>query len=112
LLRLESGSFKPWLGGITAEFVTFSPDGKSVAYVSFPEGILWRANLDGSNPVQLTSPPLYPKNPMRSPDGTEILFSNSSAASLRDWRIYTVGLPRGSLKLLVPENAEPDSDTA
>ncbi len=28
----------------------FSRDGKYVAYVSFPEGILWRANRDGSGP--------------------------------------------------------------
>ena len=112
LVRLESGLFKPWLGGISAEFVTFSPDGKSVAYVSFPEGILWRASRDGSNPVQLTSPPLYPKSPRWSPDGTQILFSNSTAASLGDWRIYTVGLQGGTPKLLVSENAEPGSDAA
>jgi len=36
----KSGHFEPFLKGISAEFVDFSRDGKSVVYVSFPEGIL------------------------------------------------------------------------
>jgi eukaryotic-like serine/threonine-protein kinase len=31
--------------------LSLSPDGQFVAYVTFPEGILWRANRDGSHPV-------------------------------------------------------------
>jgi hypothetical protein len=46
----RSSRLQPWLGGISAEFVTFSSDGQFVAYVTFPEGILWRANRDGSHP--------------------------------------------------------------
>ena len=38
--------------------MSFSRDGHLVAYVSFPEGVLWKANRDGSNPVQLTDPPV------------------------------------------------------
>jgi DNA-binding winged helix-turn-helix (wHTH) protein/Tol biopolymer transport system component len=53
--------FQPFLGGISAEFAVFSKDGKSVAYVTYPEGILWKANRDGSAAVQLTDPPVYPK---------------------------------------------------
>jgi hypothetical protein len=51
---------KPWLGGISAEQLSYSPDGKSIVYVSYPEGILWRANRDGTNLIQLTSPPFLP----------------------------------------------------
>ena len=51
---------KPWLGGISAEQLSYSPDGKSIVYVSYPEGILWRANRDGTNLIQLTAPPIYP----------------------------------------------------
>jgi len=78
LVRFDahSGQFQPFLAGISAEFVSFSPDGKSVAYVSYPEGILWRANSDGSNPTQLTEPPTYPKSLRWSPDGAQILFVN------------------------------------
>ena len=76
LVRFDAQSHRlePWLGGISAEFVSFSPDGQFVAYVTFPEGVLWRANRDGSNPVQLTDPPMNPIIPRWSPDGTQILF--------------------------------------
>ena len=78
LLRfdLKTRQFQPFLGGISAHMVSFSKDGQFVAYVSFPEGILWRANRDGSNPVQLTEPPIHPLLPRWSPDGTQILFTN------------------------------------
>jgi DNA-binding winged helix-turn-helix (wHTH) protein/Tol biopolymer transport system component len=71
----KSNQLQPWLAGTSAEFVAFSTDGRFMAYVTFPEGILWKANRDGSNPVQLTEPPMYPVNPRWSPDGTRILFS-------------------------------------
>ena len=60
LSRFDSKTkqFQPFLGGISAQGVVFSKDGKSIAYVSYPEGILWKANADGSNPVQLTDPPM------------------------------------------------------
>lgn len=75
----KSKQFEPFLAGISAEFVVFSNDGKSVAYVSYPEGILWRANPDGSNAVQLTEPPLYPKSVCWSPDGSRMAFVDRTA---------------------------------
>jgi Tol biopolymer transport system component len=66
--------FQPFLKGISAEGVAFSRDGASVAYVSFPEGILWKANRDGSNPVQLSDSSIYAMNPRWSPDGSQIAF--------------------------------------
>jgi DNA-binding winged helix-turn-helix (wHTH) protein/Tol biopolymer transport system component len=64
-----------FLGGPSATELAFSRDGKFVAYVSFPEGILWSANRDGSDIVQLTqlskSPPAMPN---WSPDGKEIVY--------------------------------------
>ena len=80
LVRFDSQSkqFQPYLDGISSEYVSFSKDGRSVAYVSFPDGILWRANRDGSGRVQLSDPPSYPKLPRWSPDGTQILFMDVS----------------------------------
>ena len=60
-----------------------------MAYVTYPEGILWRANADGSNPVQLTESPLYPKSSRWSPDGSQLAFVNRTADGLdaiRWWR--------------------------
>jgi Tol biopolymer transport system component len=88
-LDQKSGQLAPFLGGISAEFVSFSRDGKFIAYVSFPDGILWRANRDGSNRTQLTSPPLYPVNPRWSPDGSQIAFADFYIPEKR--AVYTVG---------------------
>ncbi len=110
LVRFDAQSHRlqPWLGGISAEFVTFSPDGKSVAYVTFPEGVMWRANRDGSNPVQLTDPPMYPLNPRWSPDGTQILFfQDDSAGHLRSYIVPSQG---GAPRLLLPEEKEGTGD--
>ena len=70
----ESPQPAPLLAGISAEFVTYSKAANAVAYVSYPEGILWRAGIDGANPTQLTEPPLYPKSVCWSPDGAQLAF--------------------------------------
>jgi len=104
----QSSRLQPYPGGISAEFVTFSPDGQFVAYVTFPEGILWRANRDGSHPVQLTDAPWYPLNPRWSPDGSQILFFQF------DWaghsRSYILPSQGGTPRSLLPEDNEGQSD--
>jgi WD40 repeat protein len=104
----QSSRLQPWLGGISAEFVTFSPDGQFVAYVTFPEGILWRANRDGSNPVQLTDAPLYPLNLRWSPDGSQILFcSHAPEGRVRAYVTFSQG---GTPRPVLPEDKEGQSD--
>ncbi|WP_348261137.1 winged helix-turn-helix domain-containing protein [Telmatobacter sp. DSM 110680] len=81
-------------GGISAEFVDFSPDGRSVAWVTYPEGILWRANRDGSDPIRLTNPPFYPTQTRWSPDGSKILVFGRDAHDLD--KVYLIS-PRGGV---------------
>jgi Tol biopolymer transport system component/DNA-binding winged helix-turn-helix (wHTH) protein len=104
----QSSRLQPYLGDISAEFVTFSPDGQFLAYVTFPEGILWRANRDGSHPVQLTDAPWYPLNPRWSPDGSQILFFQY------DWaghsRSYILPSQGGTPRSLLPEGNEGQTD--
>ena len=101
--------FQPFLKGISAEGVVFSKDGESVAYVSYPEGILWKAHRDGSNPVQLSQPPMYPMNPRWSPDGTQILFVDVDRQALKS---YIVPAEGGSPRRILPglERAVTDPD--
>jgi Tol biopolymer transport system component len=99
---LQSQRPEPYLSGISAEFVTFSPDGKYLAYVTFPDGILWRANRDGSNATQLTDPPLYPTLLHWSPDGKQILFNAANSQGLR--KIYVLPSQGGKPQLLIPND--------
>jgi len=68
-----SGQFVPFLGGLPAEHVSFSRDGQWVAYVTYPDGEVWRSKVDGSQKLKLASG-------MRalvvdwSPDGKQISF--------------------------------------
>jgi eukaryotic-like serine/threonine-protein kinase len=108
-LNPRSGQMQPFLGGISADFVSFSRDGKSVAYVSFPEGILWKANADGSDPMQLTDGSIYPRNANLSADGTQILFQAPAphTSGVRAWIVSAEG---GAPRLLLPRAQGPETD--
>ncbi len=110
LQRGESkpGSFTPFLSGISAEDVVFSKDGEWLAYVSYPEGILWRSKPDGTQKMQLSSAPLFAALPRWSPDGKQIVFYNYSAGE--PGRIYEVSADGGSPQELLPADPEPKQD--
>jgi Tol biopolymer transport system component len=97
----KSNEFQPFLGGISANIVAFSKDGRSVAYISYPDDILWKANRDGSERIQLTSTPLQPSSLSWSPDGTQIVFMASSPQGIHAWLVPAKG---GSPRLLLPED--------
>lgn len=105
---LRSKQFYPFLGGISAEFVAFTRDGKTVAYVTYPEGILWKANADGSNALQLTSPPVYPKSLRWSPDRTKILFVDRTPKGTNG--IYTIAADGGTPHQLLPHDSDNQTD--
>jgi DNA-binding winged helix-turn-helix (wHTH) protein/Tol biopolymer transport system component len=103
LSRLDprTGALQPFLGGISAEFAAFSPDGKSVAYVLYPEGTLWKADRDGANGVQLAGVSGNIFNPRWSPDSKQILFSAFSS-DLADSSIQLVSADGGNPQRLLP----------
>jgi eukaryotic-like serine/threonine-protein kinase len=99
----KTGRWAPYLSGISAEGVTFSRDRQWVTYVTFPEGILWRSKVDGSERIQLTYPPLQSYQPWWSPDGKRIVFMG--IGSDRHWHIYVVPVDGGSPEQLTPGTA-------
>ena len=59
------------------EYAQLSPDGRHVVFSSDRTGAaeIWKANSDGSNPLQLTFLSGYPGTPRWSANGREIVFS-------------------------------------
>jgi len=90
LSRFDSKTqqFVPYFSGQSIEGLDYSRDGESVAYVSFPEGCLWRSQAGGSQPVQLTFPPLQAFLPRWSPDGKKIVFAGTVPGKPQD--IYVI----------------------
>ncbi len=95
LVRYDSKSrqFASYLGGISADEVSYSKDGQWVAYTLVPEQTLWRSRLDGSERLQLTFPPLRAGVPRWSPDGMRISFQGAPAG--RPDKIYIVSAGGG-----------------
>jgi eukaryotic-like serine/threonine-protein kinase len=110
LVRVDpkSNQIQPFLGGISANLVTFSKDRQFVAYVTYPDGILWKARVDGSDRTQLTSPPLYPTAASWSPDGSEFaLMALSPEGRQQAWLIPVKG---GTPQRLLPEDTGEQTD--
>ncbi|HLZ42730.1 MAG TPA: protein kinase [Candidatus Sulfotelmatobacter sp.] len=100
----KSGQFTPFLLGISGEYVAFSKDGRWVAYVSYPDGALWRSRSDGSERLQLTYPPMYPVLPRWSPDGKQIVFFEFALSADKPARIYEISADGGTPRLLLPND--------
>jgi serine/threonine protein kinase/Tol biopolymer transport system component len=111
LSRFDSKTkqFQSFLGGISADLVTFSKDGRSVAYISYPDGILWRANKDGTERVQLSTSPLRPESVSWSPDGSQIVFM-SQADKHQIENAYIVSSHGGAPRRLLPDDTGSETD--
>lgn len=96
---LRARRFDPYLSGLSAGPIDFSPDRKWVAYVSYPEMTLWVSRVDGRDRMQLTFPPVRAYLPRWSPDGSQIVFQDVRFDS--PWKIYSVSPLGGGPELLV-----------
>jgi len=98
----KTRQFVPYLSGISATDLTFSRDGQWVAYVTIPEGNLWRSRVDGSERLQLTYSPLQPVLPQWSPDGQQLAYINLSLG--QPVKAQIVSAQGGAPEDLSPEN--------
>jgi eukaryotic-like serine/threonine-protein kinase len=92
----------PYLGGMSATQVTFSKDGKWIAYVSLVDYTLWISRVDGTGKLQLTYTPNQAALPRWSPDGTKIAFM--SAQMGKPWKIFVVPAQGGTAEELLPQD--------
>jgi len=102
LVRYDAKTgFVPYLGGISAIGLAFSPDGRWVAYISVPDQALWRSKVDGSDRLQLTNTAMmWAALPRWSPDGKQIVFMGRKTNT--SWRAYRVSPSGGAPRDLIP----------
>jgi Tol biopolymer transport system component/DNA-binding winged helix-turn-helix (wHTH) protein len=98
--------FLPFLGGASIDHMRYSRDGRWIAYVSFPEGTLWRARSDGSEALQLTFPPLQVVNMAWSADGQRLAFDAREPGGLM--KGYVISVDGGNREPL-PDDAHSQS---
>lgn len=107
---LKTGKPSLFLGGVSADWMEVSRDGKQVVYVSYPQGDLWKCNVDGSGRVQLTFGQVKPVLPRWSPDGTTILFFDFPGGPNHPGKIYEIPAAGGSPHVLLPNDTQNEQD--
>ena len=103
LLRYDTklGQFVPFMNGFSAEQVRFSPDGQWAAYITYPEGILWKSKVDGSERLQLSFSPIRAALPTWSPDGKRIAYV--AATEGQAFKIYVISADGGGSEEIIPQ---------
>lgn len=93
--------FVPLISGLSATDVDFSADGKWIAYVSIPEGTLWRSRADGSERLQLTTDSERAALPHWSPDGKQIAYASTKVGE--PWKLSLVSADGGDAHEMFPD---------
>jgi Tol biopolymer transport system component/DNA-binding winged helix-turn-helix (wHTH) protein len=111
LLRYDPArhDFVQYLKGIGADQLNFSHDAAWIAYISYPDGTLWRMHSDGTQRLQLTQPSLHALNPRWSPDGKRILFVARVTGQLP--KLFTISVDGGNLEPVLNEAHAQSSPT-
>jgi serine/threonine protein kinase/Tol biopolymer transport system component len=80
LQRFDSKSqqFVPFFDGISGGEIAFARDGKWAVWVSYPDSLVWRSRIDGSDKLQLTAAPSAASMPNWSPDARQIVYMCTS----------------------------------
>lgn len=106
LVRYDSKlrEFVPFLGGISATWVSFAKSGSAVAYIAYSDQTLWRANADGSHKTQITYGPLQIDGFSWSPD--EKWFALRARTPGHPWMIYLVPSRGRDVKPLFSSESE------
>jgi dipeptidyl aminopeptidase/acylaminoacyl peptidase len=99
-LDREPGIFEPYLGGLSADCLDYSPDGQWIAYVSYPARALWKCRRDGRDKVLLEDG-LLTYMPRWSPDGKRLAFAAVRKGVWGDpHRIHTIDPNGGKAELV------------
>ena len=100
--------FVPFLGGVSAGEIDFSRDRQWIAYKAYPDNTLWRSRVDGSERLQLSSPPMLAAMPRWSPDGKHVAFVGASPGTV--FKVFLVSSEGGSPEELIPGDKDNEDD--
>jgi eukaryotic-like serine/threonine-protein kinase len=100
--------FAPYLGGVSAGEIDFSRDRQWIAYKAYPDDTLWRSRVDGSEKLQLSSPPMLASMPRWSPDGKQVAFVGTSPGTVS--KLFLVSSEGGSPEELIPADKQNEDD--
>jgi Tol biopolymer transport system component/DNA-binding winged helix-turn-helix (wHTH) protein len=92
-----------------AELAEYSPDGQWVAWLNLSDGSLWRSRVDGSERIELTTPPLRIFTMKWSPDNRRLAVMAEEPG--RPWQVYLIDAEGGKLIPVLNEDrneADPD----
>jgi Tol biopolymer transport system component/DNA-binding winged helix-turn-helix (wHTH) protein len=92
-----------------AALAEYSLDGQWVAWLNASDGSLWRSRVDGSERIELTTPPLRIFAMKWSPDDQRLALMGKEPG--KPWRLYLMDAEGGKLTALLGEDrneADPD----
>jgi dipeptidyl aminopeptidase/acylaminoacyl peptidase len=93
----------------SAALAEYSRDGKWVAWLNASDGSLWRSRADGSERIELTTPPLSIFSIKWSPDNKRLALMAEEPG--RPWRIYLIDADGGKpIPVLNEDRNEADPD--
>ncbi len=112
LLRALPGSsaFLPLEENLSsAAFASYSHDGRWVAWLNASDGSLWRSRLDGTERIELTTPPMRIFSMRWSPDDARLALMAEEPG--KPWKIYLIDADGGKPLPVLDEprnQADPD----
>jgi Tol biopolymer transport system component/DNA-binding winged helix-turn-helix (wHTH) protein len=92
-----------------AALAEYSTDGQWVAWLNASDSSLWRSRIDGSERIELTTPPLRIFTMKWSPDNRRLALMAKEPG--KPWKIYLIDAEGGKLTPLLDEDrneADPD----
>jgi Tol biopolymer transport system component/DNA-binding winged helix-turn-helix (wHTH) protein len=93
----------------TANLAEYSPDGHWVAWLNGADASLWRSRADGSERIELTTPPLRIFSMKWSPDNRKLALMAEEPG--KPWKIYLLDAEGGKpVPLLNEDRNEADPD--
>jgi len=85
----------------SASLVQYSPDGQWVAWLNASDGSLWRSRTNGSERIELTTPPLRLFSMKWSPDDKRLALMAEEPG--KPWKLYLIDAEGGNPKPLLNE---------